>query len=91
MVQWVNHPQNNISVNLLPLPLLCEISGGLHLVQPGLMTGWQADKKMQVNFKIGCRPKYPSFTSFNQDTASLQPNRCIPAGFLDKAYCKVDY
>ena len=37
MAQWVNH---NIFVNLPPLPLLCEISGALHLAQPGLMAGW---------------------------------------------------
>ena len=33
MVQWVNHLQNNIFINPLPLPLSCEISGALHLVQ----------------------------------------------------------
>ena len=60
MVQWVNHLRNNIFVNPPPLPLLCEISGALHLAQPGLTAGRQADK-IQVNFeifKIGCRPKY---------------------------------
>ena len=61
MAQWVNHLRNNIFVNPLPLPLLCEISGTLHLVQPGLMAGrWQADE-IQVNFeifKVGCRSKY---------------------------------
>ena len=39
MVQWVNHLQNNIFVNPLPLPLLCETSGDLHLALLGLMTG----------------------------------------------------
>ena len=39
MVQWVNRLRNNIFVNPLPLPLLCEISGPLHLVQPDLMAG----------------------------------------------------
>ena len=41
MVQWVNCLRNNIFVNLPPLPLLCEIeiSGVLHLAQPGLMAG----------------------------------------------------
>ena len=29
-------------VNLPSLPLLCEISGALHLAQPGLTAGWQA-------------------------------------------------
>ena len=32
----------NIFVNAPPLPLLCEISGALHLAQPGLMAGWLA-------------------------------------------------
>ena len=60
MAQWVNRLQNNIFVNLLPLPLLCEISGALHLTQPGLTAGRQADE-IQVNFeifKVGCRSKY---------------------------------
>ena len=33
MVQWVNRLGNNIFVNPPPLPLLCEISGALHLAQ----------------------------------------------------------
>ena len=46
--------------NLLPLPLLYEISGALYLVQSSLMAGRQADE-IQVDFKIfkvGCRSKY---------------------------------
>ena len=42
MGQWVNRLWNNIFVNPLPLPLLCEISGALHLAQLGLMAGWLA-------------------------------------------------
>ena len=63
MAQWVSHLRNNIFVNPPPLPLLCEISGALHLAQPGLygrLAGRQADE-IQVNFeifKIGCRSKY---------------------------------
>ena len=60
MAQWVNRLRNNIFVNPPPLPLLCEISGALHLAQPGLTAGRQADE-IQVNFeifKIGCRSKY---------------------------------
>ena len=63
MVQWVNCLQNNIFVNPPLLSLLCEISGALHLVQPGLMAGRLADE-IQMNFeilKISCRPKYLSF------------------------------
>ena len=41
MAQWVNCFRNNIFINVLPLPLLCEIFGALHLVQPGLMAGRQ--------------------------------------------------
>ena len=64
MAQWVNRLRNNIFVNLPPLSLLCEISGALHLAQPGLTAGWQAGRladKIQVNFeifKVGCRSKY---------------------------------
>ena len=65
MAQWVNRLWNNIFVNPpAPLPLLCEISGALHLAQPGLTAGWLAGRQadeMQVNFeifKIGCRSKY---------------------------------
>ena len=60
MVQWVNRLLNNILVNLPPLPLLCEISGVLHLAQMGLMAGKLADE-IQLNFEIfkgGCRLKY---------------------------------
>ena len=63
MAQWVNRLRNNIFVNPPPLSLSCEISGALHLVQPGLMAGRLADE-IQVNFKnfkIGCRLKYSSF------------------------------
>ena len=60
MAQWVNRLRNNIFVNLPPLSLLCEISGALHLAQPGLTAGRLADE-IQVNFeifKVGCRSKY---------------------------------
>ena len=42
MAQWVNRLRKKIFVNALPLPLLCEISGALHLAQPGLTAGWLA-------------------------------------------------
>ena len=77
MAQWVNRLRNNIFINPPPLPLSCEISGGLHLAQLGLTAGWltgrQADK-IQADFeifKIGCRLKYSSFRFVNEDTASL--------------------
>ena len=60
MAQWVSRLRNNIFVNPPLLPLLCESSGALHLAQPGLTAGRQADE-IQVNFeifKVGCRSKY---------------------------------
>ena len=44
MAQWVNRLRNNIFVNPPPLPLSCEISGALHLAQPGLTAGWLAGR-----------------------------------------------
>ena len=44
MAQRVNRLRNKIFVNLPPLPLLCEISGALHLAQPGLTAGRQAGR-----------------------------------------------
>ena len=88
MAQCVNRLRNNIFVNVPPLPLLCEISGALHLAQPGLTAGWQAGRQadeIEVNFeifKVGCRSKYSSCCFVNQGTASLQPYQCIPAGFF---------
>ena len=51
MAQWVNRLLNNIFVNPPPLPLSCEISGALHLAQPGLTAGWLADE-IQANLKF---------------------------------------
>ena len=51
MAQWVNRLRNNIFVNAPPLPLLCEISGALHLAQPGLTAGWLA------GWQAGCQTK----------------------------------
>ena len=45
MAQWVNCLWNNSLVNPAPLSLLCEISGALHLAQPGLTAGWQAGRQ----------------------------------------------
>ena len=45
MAQWVNRPRNKIFVNPPLLPLLCEISGALHLTQPGFTAGWQAGRQ----------------------------------------------
>ena len=55
MAQWVNCLRNNIFINPPPLPLLCEISGPLHLAQLGFTAGRQAGRQadeIQVNLKI---------------------------------------
>ena len=63
MAQWVNRLRNNIFVNPPPLPLLCEISGALHLAQPGLTAGRLGDKIQLIfeNFKIHYRSKVSTF------------------------------
>ena len=69
-----------------PLTLLCEISGALHLAQPGITAGWQAGRRFTgefQNFQSWLNVRL--ITSFNQGTASLQPYQCIPAGILRKA------
>ena len=38
-------------VNAPPLPLLCEISGALHLAQPGLTVGWLAGRRNTGEFR----------------------------------------
>ena len=51
MAQWVDCLRNNIFVNPLPLPLLCEISGALHLAQLGLQqAGWLAGRQNTGKF-----------------------------------------
>ena len=45
MVQWVNRLWNNIFINSPPLPLLCEISGALHLAQLSLTAVWLAGRQ----------------------------------------------
>ena len=45
------------------LYLICEKSGGLHLVEPSLTVGWLTDKiwVRLGNLKACCRSKYPIF------------------------------
>ena len=91
MVQWVNHLRNNIFVNPPPLPLLCEISGALHLAQPGLtagwlagwLAGWQTKYRSILKFsKLAVGRNIQLVASFNQGTASLQPYQCTPVGYF---------
>ena len=83
MAQWVNCLRNNIFVNPLPLPLLCKISGALHLAQPGLTAGWQTKYRRFSKFsKLAVGRNIRLVASFNQGTALLQPYQCIPVGFF---------
>ena len=88
MAHCVNHLRNNIFVNPPPLPLLCEISGALHLAQPGLTAGRQAGRladEIQIFSKfskLAVGRNIQLVASFIQGTASLQPYQCIPAGFF---------
>ena len=91
MAQWVNRLRNNIFINLPPLPLLCEISGALHLALPGLTAGRQADE-IQVNFeifKVGCRSKYSTCRFKVQHHYSL--TNALQLVFSGKAYCKAGF
>ena len=81
-------------VSACKILLSCEISGAVHLAQPGLtagrLAGRQADE-IQVNFENFKVRNIQLVASFNQGTASLQPYQCILAIFLGKTYCKVDF
>ena len=39
MAQWINVFRNNSFINPMRLPLLCEKTGALAIVEPGLMAG----------------------------------------------------
>ena len=68
MTQWTNLNQNNSFVNPRQLPLLCGISGAVHIALVGLTAGWLADE-IQVNFKIfkfDTDRNVPVFASFNK-------------------------
>ena len=44
MVQWINILWNNNFVNPMRLPLLCEKTGALAIVEPGLTADRQASR-----------------------------------------------
>ena len=44
MAQWINVLRNNVFVNLVRLSTLCEKTGALAIVEPGLMAGQQAGR-----------------------------------------------
>ena len=57
MAQWINILRNNNFVNLTRLPLLCDKTGALAIVEPGLTAGWQADETL-LSLKIIYWTKY---------------------------------
>ena len=48
MAQWINVFRNNSFVNPTQLPLLCEKTGALAIVKPGLRAGREAVKQMNL-------------------------------------------
>ena len=46
MAQWINVLRNNGFVNPTQLLLLCEKTGALAIVEPGLTTGWEAGRPL---------------------------------------------
>ena len=64
MAQWVNRLRNNVFVNPPPLPLSCEISGALHLAEPGLTAGWLAGR--QAGRQAGWLTKYGWISKFSK-------------------------
>ena len=84
MAQWVNRlSRNNIFVNLPPLPLSCEISGALHLAQPGLTAGWLAGRRNTEgsdtipNHVDGSRNQQESWNHRNFQESNLNKSRII--------------
>ena len=51
IVQWTNLNRNNSFVNPWQLPLLCEISGAIHLVQLGLTVARQEGRQIGRQMK----------------------------------------
>jgi len=63
MMQWIERNRNKTFANLLSLPWNSEISVAVHLAQPGLTAGRQANEIL-VNFeifKIHCTAKPSTF------------------------------
>ena len=48
MAQWINFPQNNGFINPTQLPLLCEKTEALAIMEPGLTAGWQAIRQTNL-------------------------------------------
>ena len=96
MAQWLNRLRNKIFVNPPPLSLLCEISGALHLAQPGLTAGRQSIRQTKYwliskfsKLAVGRNIRLVASLTKVQHHYSLT-NAFQPV-FSSKAYCKVDF
>ena len=63
MVQWINVLRNNGFVNPSRLPLLCEKTGALAIVEPGLMAGRQFGRPL--GRRICCKVRKFKFCIFD--------------------------
>ena len=54
MAQWINVLENNSFINLTQLPLLCQKTGALAKVEPGLMAGRLTDKNIVKKETLNC-------------------------------------
>ena len=48
MAQWINVLQNNNFINPTQLPLLCEKTGAIAIVETGLTAGWQVIRQTKM-------------------------------------------
>ena len=63
MAQWINILWNNSFVNPMQLPLLCEKTGALAIVEPGLMAGRQSGRLL--GRQICCKVRKFKFCIFD--------------------------
>ena len=96
MAQWVNRLRNKIFVNPPPLPLLCEISGALHLAQPGLTAGRQAVRQTKYRriskfSKLAVGRNIRVVASLTKVQHHFSLTNAFQPVFSGKAYCKVDF
>ena len=67
MAQWINILWNNSFVNPTQLPLLCEKTGALAIVEPGLTSGWQSGRLL--GRRICCKVRKFKFCVFDFQNA----------------------
>ena len=102
MAQWVNCLRNKIFVNLPPLPLLCKISGALHLAQPGLtagrqagwLAGWLAGRRNTGefrNFQSWLVKIFNLSLRLTKEQHHYSLTNAFQPVFSGKAHCKVDF